>query len=256
MPVSPSKKRSAGARPAGGTTRAPLYLLAGGRGEIRRKGSDPILKAAISAAGKDRPRIAYVGAASGDNAAFRVFIARMLTAAGAGAVVPVPLCSRRADPSKAADILRTADIVFISGGDVEEGMRVLDDTGMVPVLREVRRGGTPFLGVSAGSIMLARSWVRWPDPDNDASAEIFPCLDFAPVLCDTHGEGEGWGELKSLLALSPVGSTGYGIASGSALVVQPDGGIEARGGEVHVFKRRAKGVAQVASLFPRGTQAD
>ncbi|HEY9594447.1 MAG TPA: Type 1 glutamine amidotransferase-like domain-containing protein [Spirochaetia bacterium] len=250
MSVSREKTRPAGSRPAPKTARAPLYLLAGGRGEIRKRGSDPLLAAAIATAGKSRPSVAYVGAASGDNAAFRVFIGRLLTAAGAGEIVPVPLCGRRASPAKAVEVLRTADIVFVSGGDVEEGMRVLGETGMEPVLREVKKGGTPFFGVSAGSIMLARSWVRWSDPGDDASAEVFPCLGFAPVLCDTHGEDDGWSELKALLALSPVGTTGYGIVSGTALVVQPGGDVEARGGEVHVFTKRARGVAQAASLFP------
>ena len=46
--------------------------------------------------------------------------------------------------------------------------------------------------------MLARRWVRWTDPHNDDSAELFPCLGFAPVFCDTHGEGDGWGELRAL----------------------------------------------------------
>jgi len=252
MSVSRATTSPAGRRVAGKTTRPPLYLLAGGRGEIRKRGSDPLLAAAISTAGKTRPSIAYVGAASGDNAAFRVFIGRLLTAAGAGEIVPVPLCGRRANPSKAAEVLRTADIVFVSGGDVEEGMSVVAKTEIGPVLREVMRGGTPFFGVSAGSIMLARSWVRWSDPNDDATAEMFPCLGFAPVLCDTHGEDDGWSELKALLSLSSVGTTGYGIVSGTALVVQADGDVEARGGEVHVFKKRAKGVAQVASLVPQG----
>lgn len=96
--------------------------------------------------------------------------------------------------------------------------------------------------------MLARAWVRWRNPQDDASAEPFPCLGFAPVLCDTHGEADGWEELRALLSLSPVGSLGYGIASGTALVVGVDGRVAARGGEIHRFRRRAAGVVQVESL--------
>jgi cyanophycinase-like exopeptidase len=229
---------------------APLFLLAGGRGAVKKRGTDPLLTGAIQQAGTSRPSVAYVGAASGDNAAFRVFIGRMLKSAGAGEIVPALLCGKRADPAKAAGVISAADLVFISGGDVEEGMRVLEEKGMIPVLRTVYKSGRPFFGVSAGSIMLAKSWVRWTDPEDDASVELFHCMGFASVLCDTHGEDDGWGELQAMLALCPTGTTGYGIVSGTALVVAPDGDVAARGGDVHVFRRRASGVVQIASLRP------
>ena len=230
--------------------RAALYLIAGGRGLDRPRGPDLLVQAVFRRTGVQRPKVAYVGAASGDNAAFRLLIGSMLEKAGAGRVVLAPLCGRRADPEKAKAVLEAADIAFISGGDVEEGMRIVAERGMIPFLKRLHRRGLPFFGISAGSIMLARRWVRWADPRNDDSAELFSCLGFAPVLCDTHGEGEGWSELRAALALSPIGATGYGIVSGVALVVEADGSIAALGGEVNVFRRRKSGVAQVASLAP------
>jgi cyanophycinase-like exopeptidase len=230
--------------------RPPLFLIAGGRDAIRRRGPDPLIAGALALAGVPRPRVAYLGAASGDNAAFRVFIGAMLKKAGAGEVVLAPLCGRRADPEKARKVLSDCHIVFVSGGDVEEGMRVLKETRMARFLRALHASGKPFLGVSAGSIMLARSWVRWRDPNGEQSAELFPCLGFAPVLCDTHGEAEGWEELRKLLEMSPVGAIGYGIVSGSALVVGPGSKVAARGGEIHRFRHRAAGVVQVESLAP------
>jgi cyanophycinase-like exopeptidase len=199
--------------------------------------------------------VAYVGTASGDNPAFRLIIGRMLKKAGAGVVSLAPLCGRRGNPFRATEVLESADLVFVSGGDVEEGMRVLEEKGMIPVLRRLLDSGKPFFGVSAGSIMLAKAWVRWTNPKDEASAESFPCLDFAPVICDTHGEADGWGELKAMLALQPAGAVGYGIVSGSALVVERDGSVAARGGDVHVFKRQKAGVRQVESLVPEAAAA-
>lgn len=229
---------------------SPIYLVAGGRDSVRRRGPDPLLREALQASGVERPRVAYVGAASGDNPAFRLMTGGMLKKAGAAEVTLVPLCGRRADAEKARAVLRAADIVFMSGGDVEAGMAVLTETRMSAFLRKLFREGKPFLGVSAGSIMLARAWVRWKDPAVESSSEIFPCLGLAPVLCDTHGEGDSWEELRALLALSPVGAIGYGIVSGSAIVVRPGGKVEARGGDVHRFRRRSAGVTQVESLLP------
>jgi cyanophycinase len=222
----------------------------------RRRGPDPLIRAALgldgSNGGRGRgPAVAYVGAASGDNSVFRVWIAKMLQKAGAGSVTLAPLCGRRADPDKAAAVLEESDVVFVSGGDVEEGMRVLAATGMVKTLRGLHRAGKRFFGVSAGSIMLARRWVRWSDPTDDSTAELFPCLDIAPVLCDTHGESDGWEELRALVRLAPGRAVGHGIVSGSALVVGPDGALTALGGEIHRFARRAGEAVQIESMPAR-----
>jgi dipeptidase E len=206
---------------------APIFLLAGGRAALER-GPDPALASAVSLTGKTRPSVAYIGAASGDNAAFRLLISRFLRSAGAGEVLPVPLVGRRFDMTSCEKLIARADAVFISGGDVEEGMRVLEERGVTGLFRDAFLAGKPFFGVSAGSIMLAREWVRWKDPDDDASAEAFPCLGFAGTLCDTHGEDEGWEELRALLLLKEEGTVGYGIRSGAAVVVDS-------GSEVSVF---------------------
>ena len=78
--------------------RAPLYLIASGRGPGRPRGPDPFLGEIIRTAGVPKPTIAYVGAASGDNAAFRLLVGGMLKKAGAGKVLLAPLCGRRANP--------------------------------------------------------------------------------------------------------------------------------------------------------------
>lgn len=226
----------------------PIYLIAGGPGARRPRGPDPLIQEVFRAAGVEKPSVAYLGAASGDNAAFLLFIGRILKKAGAGSVILAPLCGRRGSLERALHVLEEADIVFVSGGDVEAGMGVAEEKGIVPHLRRLYRAGKPFFGLSAGSIMLARQWVRWTNPHDESSAQLFPCLGFAPVLCDAHGEEDEWSELKALLALAPVGTTGYGIVSGSALVVKGRGEVSALGGEVHVFRRRKGGVARVEDL--------
>jgi peptidase E len=215
--------------------RKPVYLIAGGRSSMARRGPDPLMKEALRLAAVARPSVAYVGAASGDNAAFRTMISGLLRKAGAGDVKLAPLCGLRADPERAMRIIEGCSIAFLSGGDVEAGMNVLRETGMIDFLRDQHRMGKPFFGMSAGSIMLAKQWVRWSDPMLESSAELFPCLGIAPVYCDTHDERSGWEELQVLARLIPAGSVCYGITSGAALAVYPDGLVRALGGKVHRF---------------------
>lgn len=230
----------------------PVLLIAGGRGAERPKGPDPLIQTALRLSDSPTPSVAYVGAASGDNAVFKTFISRWLVKAGAGKVTLAPLCGKRGDPDKARKVIEASDVVFMSGGDVDAGMRVIQEAGIAPLLTELYRGGKPFFGVSAGSIMLAAQWIRWRDPQDDSTAEIFPCLGIASVVCDTHGEGDGWEELRALQALMKPGSTSYGIVSGSALLVRPDGGVEALGREIHRFTRKGKKVVQMDNLPVRG----
>lgn len=226
----------------------PVYLLAGSPGS--RKKTTNLFQAALKESGKITPNVGYIGSASGDNVWFFRMIAMELKNAGAGSVTRVVLTSRKPDLSKAREILTSADIIFISGGDVEQGMEVLREKGMIDFLSQLYHQGKPFFGVSAGSIMLAKEWIRWRDPDDDTTAEIFPCLGFAPIICDTHAEEDDWLELKALLIRQESNVKGYGIPSGGAIRVYPDGKVEALGGTIHQYSLRGKQVERLPDILP------
>ncbi len=232
---------------------ASIYLLAGGRGSLRAD-RDPLLTRVLTSCGAPHPAIAYVGAASGDSQPFFAMISRHMRGCGAGQVTLAPLSSKRARLEKARTILESADMVFISGGDVEVGMKVLEERQILTFLRELLERGKPFFGSSAGSIMLGRQWVRWGDPDDDATAGLFPCMGLAPVVCDTHGEAEGWEELRALLRLAQEGTMGYGIPTGAGLRVYPDGTVEALGVPVHRYAHSGGAVVRAADLPPGALQ--
>jgi peptidase E len=227
-----------------------IYLMAGGRGA---KATDIVMKSIFSELAKPGPAIAYIGAASDDDKEFFGFIGEMIKRGGDCTLTQVFLCAKKADILKAKDILNRSDAVFMSGGDVEAGMQVLQDKGLCDFFKELYQSGKLFFGASAGSIMLAAEWVRWRDPDDDSSAEMFPCLGIAPVLCDTHAEADHWEELQWALKLKNTGLIGYGIATNSCLKVSPQGELEALGGKVARFNRQADQVSPLPDLRPPKT---
>jgi peptidase E len=210
---------------------ATVMLAGGGPGAVlalRRH-----FKAALEALPAAKPVVAYVGAASKDNAGFFHMIKAALGATGARLHM-AKLASPRAKTSEARALLEEADLVFMSGGDVELGMNVLNERDVATTLRRLAKKGKPMFGVSAGSLMLAREWVRFPDED-EAKAEIFGCLGVAQVHVDAHSEDDGWSELRTLVRLlherGDDAPMGYGLTRKGVLRVDVlgDGKIEAVG---------------------------
>ncbi len=230
----------------------PVYLLAGGR---QRTGTtqDTLIRRILTENLKPSPRIAYVGAANGDDTTFFNRVASLLKEAGAGEVAHAQIALSDSDLEAARRSLASADAIFVSGGDVDLGMQVLKEKNMIEALRKLYEDGKLFFGSSAGSIMLAKQWIRWRSPDDDSSAELFPCLGFAPILCDTHGEEDKWEELQAALKLSKNGEVGYGIISGRAIRVSLRGEVEALGGAINRFTQRSGRIMEIPDLTANGT---
>ena len=100
---------------------ADVFLIAGGS---QPKNNKEILAGALALIKKETPNVAYIGTASGDSKEFFLRLRQIIMAAGAGNVSLVPIV-RRFDPDKARDILLASDVVFLSGGDVNIGMKYL-----------------------------------------------------------------------------------------------------------------------------------
>ena len=201
-----------------------VHLTGGGPGAVlalRRH-----FKSALAQTGKKRPLVAYVGAASNDNAGFFTMIKAAACAGAGGARMRLAkLASPRASASEARALLAESDLVFVSGGDVEHGMNVLRDKDMVKPIQSLARAGKPMFGISAGSLMLACEWVRFPD-DDASKAELFPCLGIAPIHADAHAEADNWDELRVLVDLlrrrGDKVKLGYGLTRKGGVRVDVD----------------------------------
>ena len=230
--------------------RKPVYLFAGGRGKGILDTFSGV-RSFIRSIDKVKPDIAYVGVASFEDSGMFYFISSALSKTGCDCRLDrVLIASKNANLDKARKMLQSADAIFISGGDMEAGMRILKEKNMVGFFQELYKEGKLFFGVSAGSIMLAKEWVRWENVDDDSTAELFPCLGIAPIICDTHAEEDDWAELKTALQVGGNGTLGYGIPSGSCLKVYPDGSLEARSGSVTRYILKNGKVERQPDLLP------
>jgi cyanophycinase-like exopeptidase len=205
-------------------------LVGGGPGTVialRRH-----FKAALDALDRPDPLVAYVGVASNDDRGFYSRLRGLLGASGAR-IKLAKMASPRASASEARSLLAESDLVFMSGGDVEQGMKILHERDMARVLLALGRSGKPMFGVSAGSLMMGREWVRFPDQDDESTAEIFPCLGLAPVHVDAHSEEDGWSELCILVRLlherGDTDPVGYGLTGpGGLCVTFDDHGVDVK----------------------------
>jgi peptidase E len=231
-------------------TSASLLYLIGGNPRSRRTTADPLIREIFRRIGLPAPRIAYVGSASGDDREFFEWTLRALSLAGAGRVALAATASPRADIDRTRKLLSSADAVFIGGGEVDQGMKVLRRCGLDVLLEALCRRGKPLIGLSAGSIMLGRRWIRWPDEKDRARPELFPCLGCAPLICDTHAEGEDWVELKALLRAGGHGTRGYGIPAGACLIADSSSRRTSLGKPVLEFANAHGTVKKAGELRP------
>jgi peptidase E len=204
--------------------RAPqrLHLMGGGPGAMLALRTH--FKAATASLSSKRPLVAYVGVASDDNSGFQRMLTTELAFTGAR-FHAAKIASPKASIPDARKLLQECDLVFVSGGDVDHGMSMLAERGILEDFRSLCRQGKPMFGISAGSVMLARDWVRFPD-DDEAKAEIFECIGAVPFHVDAHSEDDDWSELRTLLGLlnarGDKGVVGYGLTVKGGLSVTVD----------------------------------
>ncbi|MBS2033019.1 MAG: Type 1 glutamine amidotransferase-like domain-containing protein [Deltaproteobacteria bacterium] len=235
--------------------RRPMYLFASGRGAQARATLER-LGPVLAQLNKERPTIAYIGVASfRDNWLVYLLVTGLLRMKVRCRITRVVIAPKNADLELAREQCLAADAIFFSGGDVDAGAQILRDKGMDAFFQDLAQTSKLFFGISAGSIILGREWVRWTAPADESSATIFPCLGIAPVICDVHDEEDDWPELRALLRLEREGTVGYGITSGSCLKVSPDGGLSAEHGTVVRLALRDGVVERLPDLLAEDSRA-
>ena len=194
----------------------------------------------------------YIGAANGDREAAFESARDVLIYAGLEEVVFLKLAGEDVDTSKVEEMLKAADVIFISGGEVEDGMKWLTKHNLCEYIRQMYFAGKQFLCVSAGTIMMGRYWVNMDEQGEGRNPYLFDCLNLIPEVFDTHAEEEDWRELKTALRLMGKNSVGYGIPTLGLITADSSGRLTGYNTRLLQFRYNGDGSYTVSAK--RGIQ--
>jgi len=188
------------------------------------------------------PEAAYIGASNGDRAEFYSIFQAAMEQASIYEYRLVPCVPSKTD----LEFLLRADIVVLSGGDVEKGWKIMTENGLKDRLVDCFNSGAILIGVSAGAVQLGR--IGWRE-ENRSQTEVFPTLGFVPYIVSVHKEDEDWEGLKEFVTFIGDNACGIGVPTGAAAIYHPDHTLQPVRRPVHEF--RLKDTEIISSIiFP------
>ena len=195
----------------------PLYLLADSQLFFWKSDGDSLSDRIRADLDSSKPSAAYVGASNGDQPEFYSLFQAAMESMEISNCRLVP-----SQPSK-EDILfiEDADLIVLSGGDVERGWRTFERNGLKELVPRKRFDGAILMGVSAGAIQLGLGCLS-----TSAQPKQIDMFRFAPFYIGAHDEENDWWDLRALVNLSEADTRAIGIPAGGGAVYQSDGTLE------------------------------
>lgn len=195
----------------------PLYLLADSQLFFWKSDGDSLAERIRGDLESANPRAAYIGASNGDQPEFYdLFVAAMESMEISDCRL-VPSQPSREDIS----FLENANLIVLSGGDVERGWQVFEQNGLKELLPRKRFDGAILLGVSAGAVQLGLGHLS-----NAAQPKPLDMFRFAPFYIGAHDEGNDWYDLRALVNLSQSDVRAIGLPAGGGAIYYSDGTLE------------------------------
>ncbi len=195
----------------------PLYLLADSQLLFVKSGGDSLAERIRADLDTSNPKAAYIGASNGDQPEFySLFMAAMES---------MDISDCRLVPSQPSreDILflENADLIVLSGGNVELGWQVFEQNGLKELLPRKRFDGAVLMGVSAGAVQLGLGCLS-----TSAQPKQIDMFRFAPFYVGAHDEENDWFDLRALVNIAQPDTRAIGLPAGGGAVYYADGTLE------------------------------
>ena len=195
----------------------PLYLLADSQLFFWKSGGDSLAERIRADLDSGKPSAAYIGASNGDQPEFYSLFEAAMESMEIANCRMVPSQPSREDMM----FLENADLIVLSGGDVELGWQVFEKNGLKELLPRKRFDGAILMGVSAGAVQLGLGCLS-----NSSQPKQIDMFRFAPFYIGAHDEGNDWWDLRALVNLSQSDVRAIGLPAGGGAVYYSDGTLE------------------------------
>ena len=197
----------------------PIYLLADSQLLFWRQDDSVFFESLRSEIVKENPKAAYVGASNNDQPDFY----QLFKAGMEGIGIRDCRMIRSSFPAADAAFMEEADLILLSGGDVETGWNAFQQNGFGEALVRRYHERALLIGVSAGAVQLGWGAAR---AGGDSSVGLLETFKLVPYIIGAHEENNGWKELISLVVEMKGALRGLGIPSGAGAIYRPHDSIE------------------------------
>ena len=162
---------------------AEQHIIALGGGGFSVGKSLAVDRYVLRQARRARPRVAFVGTASGDAESY---VTRFMDAFAGLDCEPTHLPFFRRTP-ELRDFVLEQDVIYVGGGNTRSMLAVWSEWGLPELLREAWQAGSVLAGISAGAICWFGQGVT------DSGADALDAIDGLGLLtgsCCPHYDGE------------------------------------------------------------------
>jgi peptidase E len=191
----------------------PIFLLADSQLLFWRDGGQLLLERVVT---RDQLKAAYIGASNGDDPNFYEIFVSAMEGVGVVDCRMIPSAVSEAD----MEFLNSADVILLSGGDVEAGWRVFLNNGLSEHIIRRYYEGASLIGVSAGAVQLGLCGLA-------ADGSLIETFKVVPFIIGAHEESDNWKTARELLRLSGPGKTAIGLPAGGGAIYHQDHTVEA-----------------------------
>jgi dipeptidase E len=139
-----------------------MNIIAIGGGSLKKKETLPIDRHVVALTGKKSPRALFIPTASGDREDYCESFDRIYGELLGCGTDHLLLYRRPADRFRAAAKIKTADLIYVGGGNTLRMMKFWRRLGIDRLLIKASRRGTVMAGLSAGAIC----WFDWGHSDS------------------------------------------------------------------------------------------